>query len=128
MVLNDAARTAITSGGVNGMGLAEYLVVRGNGLVVEADAAALLQRLAHVYLGPDAHFPPGDNHPTGLILRITPEHVGGVGPWSDRRPLLRDDGRIPPSSFHMLFSSARPHGDGRLWLRRGRSAVYVIPP
>jgi PPOX class probable F420-dependent enzyme len=67
---------------INEMGLGEYLIIRGSGRVVEGDAAGLLQRLAHVYLGPDAKFPPGGNHPPGLILRITPEHVGGVGPWA----------------------------------------------
>ncbi len=73
---------SIETGVLNPMGLAEYLVVRGRGEVVDGDAAGLLQRLAHVYLGPDVVFPPGENHPTGLILRITPERVGGVGPWT----------------------------------------------
>lgn len=73
---------SMQTGVVNDFGLAEYLIVRGRGEVVEGDAAALLQRLAHVYLGPDVVFPPGDNHPLGLILRITPERVGGVGPWT----------------------------------------------
>jgi PPOX class probable F420-dependent enzyme len=73
---------SIETGVVNGMGLAEYLVVYGSGTVVAGDAAGLLQRLAHVYLGPDVTFPPGENHPTGLILRVTPERIGGVGPWS----------------------------------------------
>jgi PPOX class probable F420-dependent enzyme len=75
---------SIETGTVNAMGLAEYLVVYGNGKVVDGDAAGLLQRLAHVYLGPDTTFPPGQDHPMGLILRITPERVGGVGPWSER--------------------------------------------
>jgi hypothetical protein len=66
---------------VNDTGLAEYLVVRGTGRVTEGGAAALLQRLAHVYLGPDVTFPPGTDHPPGLVLRITPERVSGVGPW-----------------------------------------------
>jgi PPOX class probable F420-dependent enzyme len=74
---------SMQTGVVNPMGLGEYLVVGGRGVVVEGDAAALLQNLAHVYLGPDAKFPPGENHPTGLILRITPERVSGVGPWVD---------------------------------------------
>src|SRR6478735_3589927 len=45
--------------GVNAMGLGEYLVVCGTGRVTEGGAAALLQRLAHVYLGPNVTFPPG---------------------------------------------------------------------
>jgi PPOX class probable F420-dependent enzyme len=75
---------SMQTGVVNDFGLAEYLIVRGRGEVVEGDAASLLQRLAHVYLGPDVVFPPGDNHPLGLILRITPERIGGVGPWTSR--------------------------------------------
>ena len=72
---------SIETGVVNDMGLAEYLVVRGSGRVVDGDAAGLLQRLAHVYLGPDVVFPPGDHHQPGFILRIRPESVSGVGPW-----------------------------------------------
>lgn len=73
---------SLETGVVNPYGLAEYLVVRGRGRVVDGDAAALLQRLAHVYLGPEVVFPPGEHHPPGLILRITPERVGGMGPWA----------------------------------------------
>jgi PPOX class probable F420-dependent enzyme len=73
---------SMETGSVNDMGLAEYLVVRGRGRVAEGGAAELLQRLAHVYVGPDVTFPPGENHPPGLILRITPERVTGVGPWT----------------------------------------------
>ncbi|MDT4937466.1 MAG: hypothetical protein QOG80_1137 [Pseudonocardiales bacterium] len=73
---------SVETGAVNPSGLAEYVIVRGTGRVVEGDAAGLLQRLAHVYLGPDVVFPPGSDHPPGLILRITPERVSGVGPWA----------------------------------------------
>jgi len=72
---------SLETGEINEIGLAEYLVVRGTGRITEGGAAELLQRLAHVYLGPDVTFPPGSNHPPGLILRITPAHVGGIGPW-----------------------------------------------
>jgi hypothetical protein len=74
---------SLETGVTNEHGLAEYLVVQGQGEVVEGDSAALLQRLAHVYLGPDAVFPAGDNHPLGLILRITPNRMTGVGAWQD---------------------------------------------
>lgn len=73
---------SVETGVVNEMGLAEYLVVRGTARVIEGGAAELLQRLAHVYLGPDTVFPPGSDHPPGLVLRITPERVSGVGPWT----------------------------------------------
>ena len=66
----------------NEMGLDEYLVVRGTARVTEGGAPELLQRLAHVYLGPDVRFPPMDDPPPGYVLRLTPESVGGVGPWA----------------------------------------------
>ena len=42
----------------------------------------LLQELAHVYAGPDVRFPPMDDPPPGSIVRITVDHIGGVGPWT----------------------------------------------
>ena len=63
-------------------GLMQYLVVHGRARLVEGGAADLLQRLAHVYLGPDVKFPPMDNPPPGQVIRISVERVGGVGPWA----------------------------------------------
>jgi PPOX class probable F420-dependent enzyme len=62
-------------------GLKEYLVVYGRARVEEGGAPELLQRLAHVYLSPDVTFPPMADPPPGVVLRITPERLGGVGPW-----------------------------------------------
>ena len=73
---------SMETGGANPQGLAEYLVVDGAARVTEGGAPALLQRLAHVYLGPDVRFPPMDDPPDGFVLRITPVRVGGVGPWT----------------------------------------------
>ena len=69
--------------GYNPIGLVEYLVVHGTARVQEGGAAELLQRLAHVYLGPDVVFPPPGVEGPGYVLRITPERVSGVGPWAD---------------------------------------------
>jgi PPOX class probable F420-dependent enzyme len=66
---------------VNEMGLQEYLVVHGRARIEEGGAPELLQRLARVYLGPDVRFPPMPGPPPGYVTRITPERVGGVGPW-----------------------------------------------
>jgi PPOX class probable F420-dependent enzyme len=65
-------------------GLKEYLVVHGRARVTEGGAPELLQRLAHVYLGPDVAFPPMPDPPPGFVSRITVERVGGVGPWAPR--------------------------------------------
>jgi len=62
-------------------GLKEYLVVHGTAVIEEGGAPELLQRLAHVYLGPDVRFPAMDDPPPGQRLRITVERLGGVGPW-----------------------------------------------
>lgn len=75
---------SMEAGRVGASGMAEYLVVHGRARIVEGGAPALLQRLAHVYLGPDVRFPQMDNPPPGYILRITPERFGGVGPWAVR--------------------------------------------
>jgi PPOX class probable F420-dependent enzyme len=66
------------------LGLREYIVVRGLARVQEGGAAELLQRLAHVYLGPDVKFPPMDDPPPGYVIRTTPERIGGVGPWTGK--------------------------------------------
>ena len=69
----------------NEWGLLEYLVVYGRARVTEGGAAEMLQHLAHTYLGPDAVFPGMPDPPPGFITRITPERLGGVGPWNPPR-------------------------------------------
>ncbi len=69
--------------GMNAMGLLEYLVVYGNARITEDGAAALLQRLAHIYLGPEVEFPPEPYRTNpGYITRITPTRFSGIGPWA----------------------------------------------
>jgi PPOX class probable F420-dependent enzyme len=67
---------------VQAPGLKQYLVVHGRARVEAGGAPKLLQELAHVYLGPDVRFPPIDDPPPGFVMRITPERIGGVGPWA----------------------------------------------
>jgi PPOX class probable F420-dependent enzyme len=64
------------------IGLDHYLVLRGRARVTEGGAAELLQRLAHVYVGPGVVFPPMPNPPPGYTTRITVEKVSGIGDWS----------------------------------------------
>ena len=84
-IRNDG-RIALTieSATTSEMGLAEYLVVHGTARIEEGGAPQLLQKLAHVYLGPDVKFPPMDNPPPGYITRIQVERFSGVGPWTGR--------------------------------------------
>ncbi len=73
---------SMETGGAEPSGLAHYLVVHGRARITEGGAPELLQRLAAVYLGRGVRFPPMDDPPPGLVLRITPQRVGGVGPWA----------------------------------------------
>lgn len=66
---------------VNEIGLTEYLVVHGRARVVPGGGPELLQRLAHVYLGPDVKFPPMPNPPPGFVTRVSVEKLAGIGPW-----------------------------------------------
>lgn len=68
----------------NAIGLREYLVVHGRARIEEGGAPEWLQHLARTYIGPDAVFPPMPDPPAGHRVVITPERVGGVGPWASR--------------------------------------------
>jgi len=73
---------SVEAGSRNQLGLDEYLVVHGRARITEGGAAELLQRLAHVYLGPEVKFPPMDDPPPGYITHISVDRIGGVGPWA----------------------------------------------
>ena len=77
-------RVALTieAEGDNGIGMANYLIVRGTATLEEGGAPELLQRLAETYIGPGVKFPPMENPPQGHVIRITPTRVGGSGPWT----------------------------------------------
>jgi PPOX class probable F420-dependent enzyme len=66
---------------VSALGLKEYLVVYGRARIEEGGGPELLQRLAHTYLGPDVKFPPMDDPPPGVVVRIAVDRLGGHGPW-----------------------------------------------
>lgn len=77
-------RVALTveAEGANPVGMKNYLVVHGTARLTEGGAPELLQRLAVVYVGPGVRFPPMEDPPPGHVIRIRPERIGGVGPWS----------------------------------------------
>jgi PPOX class probable F420-dependent enzyme len=72
---------SLLSDRVNRWGLREYLVIEGTARVTDGGAPELLQRLAHVYLGPDVVFPAMPNPPAGYVTRVTVQRVSGIGPW-----------------------------------------------
>ena len=63
-------------------GLDEYLVLYGSARVSEGGAPALLQRLAHTYIGPDVRFPPMDDPPPGFVTHVRVERIAGNGEWA----------------------------------------------
>jgi PPOX class probable F420-dependent enzyme len=65
----------------NEWGLREYLVLSGTARVTEGGGAALLQRLARTYLGPEVIFPAMPDPPAGYVTRLQVERVSGIGPW-----------------------------------------------
>jgi PPOX class probable F420-dependent enzyme len=66
-------------------GLLQYLVVHGRARLTEGGAPALLQELAHRYLGPDVTFPAMPDPPPGIVMRVEVERLGGIGPWAPPR-------------------------------------------
>jgi len=74
-------RVAISfeSGGVTANGLDEYLVMEGEARITEGGAPEMLQRLAHVYMGPDVVFPNMDDPPAGFITHVRVDRVRGAG-------------------------------------------------
>jgi PPOX class probable F420-dependent enzyme len=63
-------------------GLHQYLLIHGTARVTEGGGPELLQVLAHVYLGPEVKFPAFDDPPPGVVVHISVDKVGGVGPWN----------------------------------------------
>jgi PPOX class probable F420-dependent enzyme len=81
------ARVALSllSDRTNPMGMREYVVVYGSARVTEGGAVKLLQRLAPIYLGPGAEYPPpATRNIAGYVTRITPARFSGIGPWAEK--------------------------------------------
>ena len=73
---------SLLSDNTNAQGLREYLVAYGNARVTPGGAVPLLQRLAPLYLGPKADFPPAAmRNIAGYVTRIAPARFSGIGPW-----------------------------------------------
>jgi len=73
---------SVEAPGENAIGMKHYLVVHGQARITEGGAPELLQTLAETYVGPGVMFPPMPDPPPGVVTRITPERIGGMGPWA----------------------------------------------
>jgi PPOX class probable F420-dependent enzyme len=64
-----------------GVFLNPYAVLRARASLEPSDGAwDLLNRLAKVYMSPDAEFPAPKG--SGYIVRYSVDRIGGVGPWA----------------------------------------------
>src|SRR5258708_14177627 len=76
---------SILSDKTNAQGLREYAVAYSNARITEGAVRPLLQRLAKIYLGPKAVYPPPSmQNIAGFITRIAPDRFTGVGPWATK--------------------------------------------
>ena len=66
---------------VPGVAMNPYAVLRARAIVQPSDDTwDLLNRLAKVYISPDAEYP-GAKRP-GYIVHYSVERIGGIGPWA----------------------------------------------
>src|SRR5713226_6190989 len=71
---------SLLSDKTNAQGMREYVVIHGKARVTEGTAVPLLQRLAPIYLGPNAVYPPASmRNIAGYVTRITPSRFSGIG-------------------------------------------------
>ena len=63
------------------MGMQHYLVVEGTARITQGGAPELLHGLAQRYVGPGTEFPPMPDPPPGMVIRVAPTKVRGMGPW-----------------------------------------------
>ena len=81
----------------NVQGMREYMVVHGKARVTDGGAVNLLQRLARIYLGPGAEYPPASmRNIAGYVTTITPTRFSGIGPWVSQAAASRATRQILP--------------------------------
>ena len=65
----------------NGRGFQHHLVVHGQGIVHPGPDPALMDRLAHKYLGLHRHPLALRDSPTSVVVRVSVDRIAGLGPW-----------------------------------------------
>jgi PPOX class probable F420-dependent enzyme len=65
-----------------GQGLHPYVVVQGRARVSEGGALAVMDHLAHFYLGPGRQYSLRDG-PDGVVVHVTVERIYGQGAWRE---------------------------------------------
>lgn len=65
----------------NERGFQRHLVIHGTATVDDGPSPALMDELAWKYLGLDKHPLALRDSPTAVVVTVTVERIGGVGPW-----------------------------------------------
>lgn len=62
-------------------GFQRHLVIHGTATIEPGPHPELMDRLAHKYIGLQRHPLALRDAPSGVLVRVTVERIGGVGPW-----------------------------------------------
>jgi len=65
----------------NDQGFQRHLVIRGKAIIENRPDPALMDRLAKKYAGLDRHPLAMRDSPSSIVIRVSIERIGGVGPW-----------------------------------------------
>ena len=72
----------------NHKGYQHHLVVHGRATVHDGPDPALMDRLAHKYLGLSRHPLALRDAPSSVVVRVAVARIAGVGPWVDHGQVL----------------------------------------
>ncbi len=67
----------------NEQGFQRHLVIRGQATIEDQPDPALMDRLAKKYTGLDRHPLAMRDSPSSIVIRVSIDRIGGVGPWVD---------------------------------------------
>lgn len=65
----------------NGRGFQRHLVIHGTARLEPGPSPQLMDELARKYVGLDKHPLALRDSPSSVVVRVTVERIGGVGPW-----------------------------------------------
>ena len=67
----------------NEQGFQRHLVIRGRATIEDQPDPVLMDRLAKKYTGLDRHPLAMRDSPSSIVIRVSIDRIGGVGPWVD---------------------------------------------
>lgn len=67
----------------NERGFQRHLVIHGSASLEDGPSPELMDELAQIYTGLDKHPLAMRDSPTAVVVRVSVDRIGGVGPWVD---------------------------------------------